>query len=412
MTKQDFSLESDPGPSPRPAGRSEPGRETDLVIRAADGVELRADLYVPLGRGRFPAVVERTPYGAHRLEGLGRTYAARGYLFLAVDVRGRRRSGGHFDPLADEEADGAAVLEWIGRHPRCNGKVGTRGHSYCGQNQLLAALPGSPFLKAMVVGVVPADPFHNVPFQGGAYDLADLFWLLSTTGPMGEDQSEVDDEEEEDLERRTDEALESRPFGEVDVRLGQKAKITVDALPDTSFPGTVTEIGNTAKRSLTTGTEGQTNFEVKVEFDQNVPQVRPGMTADVEVETATHARTRAVPIQAVVVRTDRELQAAAKKGKVAARPKPGAGDALAADEDTVGRRDKEVAGVFVVRSGVASFVPVRTGIASETMIEVFGELKEGDTIVSGPYKALFQEFGLTAERIADQARALLGPVQA
>jgi HlyD family secretion protein len=61
----------------------------------------------------------------------------------------------------------------------------------------------------------------------------------------------------------------------VDIVLGQKAKITVDAMPDTSFAGTVVEIGNTAKRSQTAAVEGQTNFEVKVVFDQTVPEVRP-----------------------------------------------------------------------------------------------------------------------------------------
>ena len=99
----------------------------------------------------------------------------------------------------------------------------------------------------------------------------------------------------------------------VNMTLGQKAKITVDAMPDTSFKGTVTEIGNTAKRSLTTTVEGQTNFEVKVVFDDVVPQVRPGMTADVEIETATHGKAMGVPIQAVVVRTQRELDRAAHK---------------------------------------------------------------------------------------------------
>ena len=170
----------------------------------------------------------------------------------------------------------------------------------------------------------------------------------------------------------------------VDMVVGQKAKITVDAMPDTFFNGTVVEIGNTAKRSAMT-TEGQTNFEVKVVFDQDVPMVRPGMTADVEIETATHSRTNGVPIQAVVVRTDRELERAAKKADKKAKPKKG--DAIA-DEDTSGRKEKEIAGVFVVRDGVARFVPVRTGIASETMIEVFGDLKPGDQVVSGPYKAL------------------------
>jgi HlyD family secretion protein len=160
-------------------------------------------------------------------------------------------------------------------------------------------------------------------------------------------------------------------------------------MPDTTFPGTVTEIGNTAKRSITSAVEGQTNFEVKVVFDENVAAVRPGMTADVEIETATRPGALGVPIQAVVVRTEADLQRAAKgktAGKRAAKPKPG--DALAAEDDTVGRKQKEITGVFVVREGAATFVPVRTGIASETVIEVTGDLKEGDTVVAGPYKAL------------------------
>ena len=172
----------------------------------------------------------------------------------------------------------------------------------------------------------------------------------------------------------------------VNMQLGQKAKITVDALPDTTFEGTVAEIGNTAKRDQLAAADGQTNFEVKVVFDQNVPAVRPGMTADVEIATATRTKTNGVPIQAVVVRTQRELDRAAKK---ATKQKPRRSDAnAAADDDTAGRKDKEITGVFVVRDGQATFVPVRTGIASETMIEVFGELKPGESIVTGPYKAL------------------------
>ena len=172
----------------------------------------------------------------------------------------------------------------------------------------------------------------------------------------------------------------------VDMKLGQKAKITVDAIPDTSFVGTVTEIGNTAKRSTTATVEGQTNFEVKVVFDQDVPQIRPGMTADVEVETATRPHTKGVPIQAVVVRTQRELERAGRKGVKPRRFK--GSDAIAAEDDTIGRKEKEITGVFVVRDGVARFVPVRTGIASETMIEIFGNLNPGESVVAGPYKAL------------------------
>ncbi len=176
----------------------------------------------------------------------------------------------------------------------------------------------------------------------------------------------------------------------VDMRIGQKARIFVDALPDTSFPGTVTEIGNTAKRSLTSAVEGQTNFEVKVVFDQDVPEVRPGMNADVEVETGTHAKTLGVPIQAVVVRTQSDLDRAAHKpGARAKRPRTPKGLELAADEDTVGRKAKEITGVFLVtKENTAKFVPVRTGIAGESAIEVFGEVEAGDLVVAGPYKAL------------------------
>ena len=174
----------------------------------------------------------------------------------------------------------------------------------------------------------------------------------------------------------------------VDMKLGQKAKISVDALPDTTFAGTVVEIGNTAKRSAVASTEGQTNFEVKVVFDSQVPAVRPGMTADVEIETATHANTLGVPIQAVVVRSQRDLDRAARKPGKSPGPRDAKGATMTAEEDTVGRKSKEIPGVFVVRDGVAKFVAVRTGITSETDIEIFGALKKDEIVVAGPYKAL------------------------
>jgi HlyD family secretion protein len=139
--------------------------------------------------------------------------------------------------------------------------------------------------------------------------------------------------------------------------------------------------------------EGQTNFEVKVVFDDNVPQVRPGMTADVDIETATHAKTLAVPIQAVIIRTKGQIDRAALgklAGRKPARPKSPKNKvaAFGADDDTAGKKDPEITGVMVVNGDVTKFVQVRAGIASETMLEVFGEVKEGDVVVSGPYKAL------------------------
>ena len=193
----------------------------------------------------------------------------------------------------------------------------------------------------------------------------------------------------------------------VDMHVGQKAKISVDAFPDTTFIGTVTEIGNTAKRSAISSVEGQTNFEVKVVFDSNVPEVRPGMTADVDIATGTHPKTLAVPIQAVVIRTQSQLDRAAR-GKGAARAKaPKDKKAFAAEDDTAGRKDPEITGVLAVKDDVARFVPVRAGLASETMIEVFGQLTEGETVVSGPYKAL-RELKQGAKVKREQAGAKQG----
>jgi putative CocE/NonD family hydrolase len=174
-----------------PVSRSSDRVKTNQIIITQDGIELVADLYIPWGVPPFPAVIEITPYSAQSLSRLGEIYATRGYLFLAVDSRGRYRSSGVWSPLTHDQADGHAVIKWMACHKLCNGKVGSRGHSYSGYNQLLAAIDAPGELQAMVVGVAPGDPFENVPFQGGAYDLNDLFWLLSMTDRICTD--EVDD---------------------------------------------------------------------------------------------------------------------------------------------------------------------------------------------------------------------------
>ena len=185
----------------------------------------------------------------------------------------------------------------------------------------------------------------------------------------------------------------------VDVQVGQKAKITVDALPDTSFEGIVTEVGNSATRTTSGQTTGETNFDVEVLFEQTVPEVRPGMTADVEIEVKRADKALAVPIQAVVVRQPEDLEERAKRGKKAPRaPKEGDSASTAAsnpagmDEelDPLERKKREITGVFVLDGQTAAFRRVRTGISSETDIQILpgGELKEGDRVVTGPYKVL------------------------
>ena len=176
----------------------------------------------------------------------------------------------------------------------------------------------------------------------------------------------------------------------VNVRVGESVKIKVDAFPDSTFRGQVIEVGNTAKATSALGaSQDQSTFEVKVVFLDHQPSIRPGMTGDVDIETMVHKNVLAVPIQSVVVRTQRELddaRMASKGGK-----KASVSDASAAENETEAQKklkEKEINGVFVVRKGNAAFVPVQPGIAGDLNQEVLGEIQPGDQVVSGPYKEL------------------------
>ncbi len=180
----------------------------------------------------------------------------------------------------------------------------------------------------------------------------------------------------------------------VDVKPGQAAIIKVDALPDTTFVGTVTEVGNSAALTSSSATSGETNFEVKVLFSDTVEAVRPGMTADVEIEVRRAEKSLAVPIQSVVVRQPEDLEPRGKKKGGGKEDAPKDGDAVAAQDsepDPAARKKSEISGVFVLGTdGTASFRKVKTGISSETDIQIVagGELKDGEKVVTGPYKVL------------------------
>ncbi|HVO80011.1 MAG TPA: efflux RND transporter periplasmic adaptor subunit [Terriglobales bacterium] len=177
----------------------------------------------------------------------------------------------------------------------------------------------------------------------------------------------------------------------VNVKLGQPADVTIDAIPKKSFPGVVTEIGNNAiVRSTGLATSQQTtasqeakDFKVVVTLQNPPDNLRPGLSATAKITTATRSNALTVPIQALTVRRQSELEPKSnEKGSVqAAAPEK----AASKDKD----RDKEeIQGVFVIRNHKAEFVPVNTGIAGTTDIEVLGGLKEGDEIVTGSYKVL------------------------
>ena len=176
------------------------------------------------------------------------------------------------------------------------------------------------------------------------------------------------------------------------IDVGQPVKIEVDAFPDTSFDGTVVEIGNTAIYSGTGTQDQSTNFKVKVVFDDRNAKIRPGMSATVDVTTSKVEDALSIPFSAVVMRTyDLDSLERSRAGEVA---NTGGIQAAEDDEDSTDQKlsddkeRKELKGVFVIRDGKAVFVQVETGIADQKHIQVTTGLEDGDQVVSGPYKVL------------------------
>src|SRR4051794_4540113 len=178
------------------------------------------------------------------------------------------------------------------------------------------------------------------------------------------------------------------------VQIGQPAKITIDALPERTFKGHVSEIGNSpiqAAGAVAAGTQA-TNFKVVVMLDEKVPDVRPGFTCTADITTATRKEVVAVPIPAVAVR---ELIYDAN-GQVVKEPKTDkkrrapadVGTTVSASELKPGQTRKETEGVFVVRDGKAEFLPIKMGVAGDKYFEVVSGLKSGDQVITGPYNSV------------------------
>src|SRR5882762_3766593 len=174
------------------------------------------------------------------------------------------------------------------------------------------------------------------------------------------------------------------------VQLGQKAKITIDAIPDRSFKGHVSEIGNSPIQAATGATATQaTNFKVTVIIDEPIPEVRPGFTCTADITTATRKEVVSVPIPAVAVRelvydANGQVVKEPKTDKKRRTPEPVA----SAAELKPGQTRKETEGVFLVRVGKAEFLPIKMGIAGDKYFEVLGGLKSGDEVITGPYNSV------------------------
>jgi HlyD family secretion protein len=173
----------------------------------------------------------------------------------------------------------------------------------------------------------------------------------------------------------------------VNVKLGQSAEVSIDAIPKQRFKGVVTEIGNNAilrstgvsTAQSTSSSQEAKDFKVVVTIQDPPPNLLPGLSTTARITTATRTNALAIPIQALTIRQRSELEPE-KKSKVAA---------VQAATLTKGNPKEELQGVFVLKNKKeAVFVPVTTGVSGTTDIELTNGLKEGDEIVTGSYKVL------------------------
>jgi uncharacterized protein len=160
--------------------------ERDVWVPMRDGVRLQADIWRPARAGRFPALLQRTPYNradsfavvvSAGIEPL-RAVAA-GYVVVIQDTRGRFGSEGVFTPFFDEGDDGVDTIEWLAAQPYCNGDIGMYGASYYAATQLLAAVRQPPALKAIAPQATASDYHDTWTYYGGALELGfSLYWAL------------------------------------------------------------------------------------------------------------------------------------------------------------------------------------------------------------------------------------------
>jgi putative CocE/NonD family hydrolase len=144
--------------------------ERGVTAKMRDGVVLRADIYRPKAEGKFPVLLQRTPYNKTNGINFGVKAAARGFVAIIQDVRGRYSSEGEWYTFKHESDDGYDSVEWAAALPYSNGKVGMWGGSYVGATQMLAAITHPPHL-AGICPVVTASNYHDGwTYQGGAFE--------------------------------------------------------------------------------------------------------------------------------------------------------------------------------------------------------------------------------------------------
>jgi len=144
--------------------------ESSVRVTMRDGVTLRADIYRPRADGKFPVLLERTPYNKRGEIEFGLKAAARGYVVIVQDVRGRYTSEGEWYTFKHESLDGYDTVEWAAALPYSDGRVGMFGGSYVGATQMLAAIAHPPHLAGICPYVTASNYHSNWTYQGGAFE--------------------------------------------------------------------------------------------------------------------------------------------------------------------------------------------------------------------------------------------------
>ena len=144
--------------------------ERNVAAKMRDGITLRADIYRPKADGKFPVLLVRTPYDKQWIMAFGLKAAARGYVVIAQDVRGRFESEGEWYPFRNESQDGYDTVEWAAALPYSNEKVGMFGGSYVGATQFLAAIAKPPHLAGICPAVTASNYHDGWTYQGGAFE--------------------------------------------------------------------------------------------------------------------------------------------------------------------------------------------------------------------------------------------------
>jgi HlyD family secretion protein len=177
----------------------------------------------------------------------------------------------------------------------------------------------------------------------------------------------------------------------VNVKLGQQAEITIDAFPDSTFLGDVTEIGHSPLNTSTGAGQQAVDFEVKITLRERITTIRPGLSAKAEIQVADRDSALAVPLGAVSMRS-LPLKAADIRLYNGSRARKQAKALAELGFTTEGApelaKTKDTEGVFVLRDGFVRFQPVQIGIAGEDHFEILSGLEAGTTVVSGPFRVL------------------------